>query len=78
MPKLVGEIVALRLAIQVVASMLAYQSAIGNKGMAAMHGISQSTLDTMTLELLNLGETEVRGYAEAMLDEIFTNSNIAD
>ena len=76
-PKLVGEIVALRLATQVVASVLAWKTAMGNEGMAAMHGISQNTLDHMTLDLLEINETEVRTYAGTMLDEIFTNSNIA-
>ena len=66
-----------RLATQVVASVLAWKTAMGNEGMAAMHGISQNTLDHMTLDLLEINETEVRTYAGTMLDEIFTNSNIA-
>jgi hypothetical protein len=44
--------------------------------MAAMHGISLNTLTSMELQLTGFSETAVRAYGEAMLDQIFTNSDI--
>jgi hypothetical protein len=73
---LVGEVLGLRVATQLLAAHLAYATRGGNEELKLLHGLAISHLDAVEVVFSGFNELAIRANAERCLDTIFARANV--